>query len=73
MGILEVPIANFICAHRKAERLDALYDADIREALVRLVVALAVFAAVIAGLQISGSNDADPRRVADRITSIGAR
>ncbi len=73
MGILEVAIANFICARRKVQRLDELYDTDIREVLVRLVVALAVFAAVIAGLQMSSSHDADPQRVADRMGSVEAR
>lgn len=73
MGILEVAITNFICARRKAERLDALYHADIREVLVRLAVALAVFAAVIAALQVSSSHNADLQRVADRAASAEAR
>lgn len=73
MGIPEVAITNFICARRKAERLDALYHADIREVLVRLAVALAVFAAVIAGLEVSSSHDADPQWIADRVASVEAR
>ncbi|NLS02921.1 hypothetical protein HGP14_05980 [Rhizobium sp. P32RR-XVIII] len=73
MGILEVAITNFICARRKAERLDALYHADIREVLVRLVVALAVFAAVIAALQMSSTHNVDPQWVADRVASVEAR
>ena len=73
MGILEVAIANFIRARRKAGRLNELHHAEIREVLVRLVVALVVFAAVIASLHISGSHEADPQAVADRMGSAETR
>jgi hypothetical protein len=72
MGILEAAIANFICTGRKTQRPDALYDTDIRDVLVRMVVALAVFAAVITGLQISSSHDTDRQTVADRMGSVQA-
>ncbi|SCW29598.1 hypothetical protein SAMN02927900_00298 [Rhizobium mongolense subsp. loessense] len=66
MGILEVAIASLIWARRGEQPRDELYGTDIGQFLGRMVVALAVFAAVITGLQIAAAHPDDPKIVADR-------
>ncbi|AJD40607.1 hypothetical protein C9413_14340 [Rhizobium sp. SEMIA 4085] len=65
MGVLEVAIASLIWARRTEQPRDELYGTDIGQFLGRMVVAFAVFAAVITGLQIAAARHDDPQMVAD--------
>ncbi|MBB4273702.1 hypothetical protein [Rhizobium mongolense] len=66
MGVLEVAIASLIWARRGEQPHDELYGTDIGQFLGRMVVALAVFAAIITGLQIAAARPDDPKIIADR-------
>ncbi|QPB20745.1 MULTISPECIES: hypothetical protein [Rhizobium] len=65
MGVLEVAIASLIWARRTEQPRDELYGTDIGQFLGRMVVAFAVFATVITGLQIAAARHDDPQTVAD--------
>ncbi|TCU19392.1 hypothetical protein [Rhizobium sullae] len=73
MGVLEVAIASLIWARRNEQAREEFHETDIRSFFARLVVAFAIFAAVIAGLQVADSRDADPQMLADRTKLETAR
>ena len=69
MGILEIGIASWAARKRAAVSADEYYDMqgfDLRGLLVRLMFAVAVFAAVISGLELSSPADSGPQVIADR-------
>ena len=69
MGILEIGIASWAVRKRQPVSADEYYDMqgfDLRGLLVRLMFAVAVFAAVISGLELSSPADSGPQVIADR-------
>ena len=69
MGILEIGIASWAARKRQPVSADDYYQMqgfDLRGLLVRLMFAVAVFAAVISGLEPSSPADSGPQVIADR-------
>ncbi|TCU22877.1 hypothetical protein EV130_10818 [Rhizobium azibense] len=66
MGVLEMAIASLIWARHRQESRDELYETDTGQILGRMMVAFAVFAVVIAGLEIAAASPGAPQMIADR-------
>ena len=74
MGILEVGIASWVARGRPKMTADEFYEIqplDLRAMLSRMLMAFAVFAIVIDGLELS--DGAGPQMAADRIVVSGDR
>ena len=69
MGILEIGIASWAARRRAPVSAGEYYELqgfDLRGLLFRLIFSVAVFAAVISGLELSSPDGSGPQVVADR-------